>query len=85
MPDTVTGSDVKLVLTFGPLYIVYRLYSSAVYQHEFSEYSSPEITNRPVEDLVLQMKAMNIDKVSNFPFPTPPSPIALKVIPSVEQ
>ncbi|XP_011844282.1 PREDICTED: probable ATP-dependent RNA helicase DHX37 [Mandrillus leucophaeus] len=37
----------------------------------------PEITRRPVEDLILQMKALNIEKVINFPFPTPPSVEAL--------
>ncbi|NXP94403.1 DHX37 helicase, partial [Passerina amoena] len=37
----------------------------------------PEITKRPVEDLILQMKALNIEKVINFPFPTPPPTEAL--------
>ena len=32
-----------------------------------------EIERRPVDDLILQMKAIGIDKVINFPFPTPPS------------
>ncbi|XP_069563899.1 probable ATP-dependent RNA helicase DHX37 [Brachyistius frenatus] len=50
----------------------YRLYSSAVFG-DFSLFSEAEITRRPVEDLVLQMKDLNIDKVVNFPFPTPPS------------
>ncbi|XP_024130840.1 probable ATP-dependent RNA helicase DHX37 isoform X2 [Oryzias melastigma] len=50
----------------------YRLYSSAVFG-DFSLFSEAEITRRPVEDLVLQMKDLNIDKVINFPFPTPPS------------
>ncbi|XP_044296662.1 probable ATP-dependent RNA helicase DHX37 [Varanus komodoensis] len=54
----------------------YRLYSSAVFS-DFEKFSAPEITRRPVEDLVLQMKALNIDKVINFPFPTPPSTDAL--------
>ncbi|XP_061586057.1 probable ATP-dependent RNA helicase DHX37 [Cololabis saira] len=54
----------------------YRLYSSAVFG-DFSEFSEAEITRRPVEDLVLQMKDLNIDKVVNFPFPTPPSSEAL--------
>ncbi|NXP79185.1 DHX37 helicase, partial [Ramphastos sulfuratus] len=49
----------------------YRLYSSAVFM-DFEKFSAPEITNRPVEDLILQMKALNIEKVINFPFPTPP-------------
>ncbi|KAG8597482.1 hypothetical protein GDO81_002299 [Engystomops pustulosus] len=54
----------------------YRLYSSAVFS-DFEQFSPPEITRRPVEDLVLQMKDLNIEKVVNFPFPTPPSPDAL--------
>ncbi|XP_030075313.1 putative ATP-dependent RNA helicase DHX37 [Microcaecilia unicolor] len=54
----------------------YRLYSSAVFS-DFETFSPPEITRRPVEDLVLQMKALNIEKVINFPFPTPPTPDAL--------
>ncbi|XP_075754590.1 putative ATP-dependent RNA helicase DHX37 isoform X2 [Pelodiscus sinensis] len=54
----------------------YRLYSSAVFS-DFEKFSPPEITRRPVEDLVLQMKALNIEKVINFPFPTPPPTEAL--------
>nr|XP_040052182.1 probable ATP-dependent RNA helicase DHX37 [Gasterosteus aculeatus aculeatus]XP_040052183.1 probable ATP-dependent RNA helicase DHX37 [Gasterosteus aculeatus aculeatus] len=54
----------------------YRLYSSAVFG-DFTLFSEAEITRRPVEDLVLQMKDLNIDKVVNFPFPTPPSSEAL--------
>ncbi|KFD66492.1 hypothetical protein M514_05725 [Trichuris suis] len=47
----------------------YRLYSSAVY-NDFDKYSRPEILTKPLDDLVLQMKAMCILKVRNFPFPT---------------
>uniref|UniRef100_A0A7N5KR10 DEAH-box helicase 37 n=1 Tax=Ailuropoda melanoleuca TaxID=9646 RepID=A0A7N5KR10_AILME len=54
----------------------YRLYSSAVFS-DFEQFPPPEITRRPVEDLILQMKALNIEKVINFPFPTPPSMEAL--------
>ncbi|KAM4576787.1 putative ATP-dependent RNA helicase DHX37 [Odontesthes bonariensis] len=54
----------------------YRLYSSAVFG-DFSLFSEAEITRRPVEDLVLQMKDLNIEKVINFPFPTSPSAEAL--------
>ena len=56
----------------------YRLYSSAVYT-EFPQFSRPEILARPVEDLLLQMKTMNIDKVVNFPFPTCPDTQQLQV------
>ena len=41
----------------------YRLYSSSVYS-DLPQFSKPEILSRPVEDLLLQMKTMNIDKVS---------------------
>ncbi|ELK26435.1 Putative ATP-dependent RNA helicase DHX37 [Myotis davidii] len=44
---------------------------------DFEPFPPPEITRRPVEDLVLQMKALNIERVVNFPFPTPPSVEAL--------
>ncbi|KAG8456014.1 hypothetical protein GDO86_001992 [Hymenochirus boettgeri] len=54
----------------------YRLYSSAVFA-DFEQFSLPEMTRRPVEDLVLQMKDLNIEKVVNFPFPSPPSTDAL--------
>ncbi|KAE8267345.1 hypothetical protein A4X09_0g4992 [Tilletia walkeri] len=50
----------------------YRLYSSALFEDHFEDFSSPEIVRTPVEGLVLQMKAMNIDQVTHFPFPTPP-------------
>lgn len=56
----------------------YRLYSSAVYEDHLTQFSSPEILRTPVDGLVLSMKAMNIDNVANFPFPTPPDRIALK-------
>ncbi|CAL1545913.1 unnamed protein product [Lymnaea stagnalis] len=55
----------------------YRLYSSAVFS-DFPLFSPPEITRRPVEDLVLQMKSMRIDKVANFPFPTRPDAEQIK-------
>ncbi|XP_072351935.1 probable ATP-dependent RNA helicase DHX37 isoform X1 [Scyliorhinus torazame] len=54
----------------------YRLYSSAVFA-DFEKFSAAEITRRPVDDLVLQMKDLNIEKVINFPFPTSPSPESL--------
>ena len=57
----------------------YRLYSSAVFNDSFAEYTSPEIVRKPVEDLVLQLKSLNIDRLTNFPFPTPPEPKAIHV------
>ncbi|XP_047494432.1 probable ATP-dependent RNA helicase kurz [Penaeus chinensis] len=49
----------------------YRLYSSAVFNDEFQKFATPEIQRRPIDDLVLVMKSMNLP-VINFPFPTPP-------------
>ncbi|KAJ7505327.1 P-loop containing nucleoside triphosphate hydrolase protein [Mycena galericulata] len=50
----------------------YRLYSSALFEHHFDQFSKPEILRMPIEGVVLQMKSMHIDAVVNFPFPTPP-------------
>ncbi|KAK8865947.1 hypothetical protein IAR55_001096 [Kwoniella newhampshirensis] len=56
----------------------YRLYSSALYEDHFEQFSKPEILRMPIEGVVLQMKSMNIDAVINFPFPTPPDRMALR-------
>ena len=56
----------------------YRLYSSAVYESEFPQFSKPEILRMPVEGVVLNMKSMGIQTVTNFPFPTPPDRHMLK-------
>ncbi|KAM0264291.1 hypothetical protein ACHAQJ_000781 [Trichoderma viride] len=50
----------------------YRLYSSAVYERDFQEFSDPELLRTPIDGIVLQLKAMNLQNVVNFPFPTPP-------------
>lgn len=55
----------------------YRLYSSAVFERDFAQFSEPEILRMPIEGLVLQMKAMHIDTIVNFPFPTPPDRASL--------
>ncbi|KAL6911457.1 hypothetical protein ACP4OV_000262 [Aristida adscensionis] len=53
----------------------YRLYSAAAYGKDelFPEFAEPEIKKIPVEGIVLMLKFMAIDKVANFPFPTPPN------------
>jgi ATP-dependent RNA helicase DHX37/DHR1 len=56
----------------------YRLYSSAMFNDEFPQFAEPEIRRKPVEDLILQMKDLGIDRIANFPFPTPPDPVAVK-------
>ncbi|KAI5865568.1 P-loop containing nucleoside triphosphate hydrolase protein [Durotheca rogersii] len=50
----------------------YRLYSSAVYERDFAEFAVPELLRMPIEGVVLQLKAMRLQHVVNFPFPTPP-------------
>ncbi|KAJ3219267.1 ATP-dependent RNA helicase dhx37 [Dinochytrium kinnereticum] len=56
----------------------YRLFSSAVFANYFDTFSKPEILRVPIEGVILQMKAMGISNVQNFPFPTPPSPDGLR-------
>ncbi|XP_057461495.1 ATP-dependent RNA helicase DEAH13-like [Actinidia eriantha] len=55
----------------------YRLYSSAVFNNIFLDFSSAEISKIPVDGVVLLMKSIGVHKVSNFPFPTPPEATAL--------
>ena len=50
----------------------YRLFSSALFNDEMEVFARPEIQRRPVEDVLLQMKAMHVERVANFPFPSPP-------------
>ncbi|KAH8420623.1 hypothetical protein KR009_012182 [Drosophila setifemur] len=56
----------------------YRLYSSAVYNDSFEAFSQPDIQQKPVEDLMLQMRCMGIDRVVHFPFPSPPDQVQLQ-------
>lgn len=55
----------------------YRLFSSAIYEEFFEQFSKPEILRMPVESTVLTMKSMGIHQIINFPFPTPPDRRAL--------
>jgi len=50
----------------------YRLYSSSVYSRHLDAFALPEVLTRPLEDVVLAMKSMNVSNVTSFPFPTPP-------------
>ncbi|KAK3939553.1 P-loop containing nucleoside triphosphate hydrolase protein [Diplogelasinospora grovesii] len=50
----------------------WRLYSSAVFERDFPEFADPELLRMPIEGVVLQLKSMNLPRVANFPFPTPP-------------
>ena len=42
-----------------------------------SLFKPPEILSTPLQDLLLQMRAMGITDIENFPFPTSPSSIGL--------
>lgn len=57
----------------------FRLYSSAVFTNDFPKFSEPQILLKPIDDILLQMKALNIHNVISFPFPTPPSIDSLKL------
>ncbi|WIA09508.1 hypothetical protein OEZ85_008906 [Tetradesmus obliquus] len=59
---------------------VYRLFSSAHFNDNFQQHSDPEIANTPLEGVVLLLKAMGVDRVSNFPFPSPPEAEALRTL-----
>lgn len=50
----------------------YRLYSTPVYGNIFKKFSDPEISNAPIESVILQLKAIGIVNTMTFPFPTPP-------------
>ncbi|KXL50322.1 hypothetical protein M433DRAFT_35250, partial [Acidomyces richmondensis BFW] len=50
----------------------WRLYSSAIFEHHFPAHVEPEMLRTPLESVVLQLKALGVEKVRNFPFPTPP-------------
>lgn len=50
----------------------YRMYSSSMYSRHMNEFALPEVLTRPLEDVVLAMKAMSVSNVANFPFPTAP-------------
>ena len=56
----------------------YRLFSSAVFNDFFPKFTPPEITQTPIDGVVLQMKCMGIDKVEEFPFPTAPDRLAIR-------
>lgn len=56
----------------------YRLYSSALYNDVFPEFNPPDILQKPVDDVMLQMRSMGIDRIMNFPFPSPPDLAQLK-------
>lgn len=53
--------------------------SSAVFNDTFVDFEEPEIRKAPLDDLVLRMRSMQITSIINFPFPTAPDLLQLKV------
>ena len=43
-----------------------------MYSRHMDAFALPEVLTRPLEDVVLAMKALNVSNVAKFPFPTPP-------------
>ncbi|KAG2388457.1 hypothetical protein C9374_000621 [Naegleria lovaniensis] len=56
----------------------YRMFSSAVFDQRFLDYTEPDILKAPIENIILQMKSMGIKQVEKFPFPTPPDVESVK-------
>ena len=56
----------------------YRIYSSAVFNDLFPQFSPPEIHNVALEGVVLLLKSIGVDNVVNFPFPSPPEVASLR-------
>ncbi|GLV38461.1 kurz [Carabus blaptoides fortunei] len=57
----------------------FRLYSTAVFNDMFPQFAVPDIQLKPVDDLYIQLKSMNIDNVIKFPFPTAPNLMQIKM------
>lgn len=49
-----------------------------MYTQTLEAFAPPEVLTRPLEDVMLQMKAMGVVDVSRFPFPTPPDAAGLR-------
>eukprot|EP00871_Galdieria_phlegrea_P001809 jgi/Galph1/2629/GphlegSOOS_G1305.1 len=56
----------------------YRLYSAAVFLHEFEDQRAPEVQRTSPESLVLRVKSFHLHSVYSFPFPSPPSQHAIE-------
>ncbi|GAX25309.1 ATP-dependent RNA helicase DHX37/DHR1 [Fistulifera solaris] len=56
----------------------YRLYSSSMYARHMDDFELPEVLSRPLEDVVLAMKAMHVNEVERFPLPTQPDRSQIK-------
>jgi ATP-dependent helicase HrpA len=57
--------------------ICVRLYSEEDFKNR-DEYTQPEIQRTNLADVILQMKALKLGKIEDFPFIDPPSPSAIR-------
>lgn len=48
-----------------------------MFAQRLERFAAPEVLSIPLEDVVLQMKAMGVRAIERFPLPTPPEPKAL--------
>lgn len=55
----------------------YRLYSSAVFQHEFEDYPPVQLLNTPLDGVLLSLSSMGVPNLLTFPFPNAPKEIAV--------
>ena len=60
----------------------YRLYSSAMYEG-FGDFPRPEIFRCPLEGVVLQLKALGVSRINQFPFPSIPCATFLRAAENV--
>ncbi len=58
--------------------VCYKLYSSAVYANLMAEFTPPEIIETPLQTVVLQLKAIGVNNVLDFPFVTTPEDTRLR-------
>ncbi|KAF8822088.1 helicase associated domain (ha2) protein [Cardiosporidium cionae] len=56
----------------------YRLYSSAVYNDLFPQFPPVAMAMAPLESVMLFISSLGIPRLMDFPFPTPPSKIAIQ-------
>lgn len=50
----------------------YRLYSSAVFEHEFRPYPTIQLLSQPLDSTLLLLLKLGIPRLSHFAFPNPP-------------
>ena len=56
----------------------YRLYSAAVFTHQFAAQSAPEVQRMPLDAVVLRLAALGVQQPAAFPWVSAPPPQALQ-------